>query len=863
MLPHPQARGLEYAQHHQMDQLQAHQNAVREQQQRMAMQRGVMPPPPQAGQGGAQMTPQEQQARMQYQREMQAQQRAMQQPQGGGPQRVSVAPPPSQQQPTRLPPGPIPPSHPSHPSHQAWLAQQHRLQQERQQQNGIPPPPPSSNGSQAPPPGHLQHAQMQQHPQGGVYVTNGGPPPNPNQGPQARSIASAVNLRNGQPPPPQQNPHAVQNGPFAQPSQQAPQNPPLPLPLPPQNASSTPTQSPISVRPPSNHIVGPPPAPSQQQPGPPPTMVQQQQQTGPPVGIGGQRPILRAQMNPQSQHMSLALAAHLAVHGTGPVSATAVPTGTALSRLLALTDALTFALEDENPLDLLRTVVSDYFTDAGVVKFGLYDKTAQLSKVFEIPCSAFPRFQHLNLLHGVLSSTLSPSFIREYRLTTPDTTLHSPSSSNNTANSSNSGPNGGSNSSPPLPQVHIGYLLRADEAVWTSRFSSGTKVDLVGTLTVHLIFKDLGNGQPVLRVESFEFESRGHEEWVVREAMELIQNQNPTTPGAGTAAAGGGGGGSNGSSTTTPMTTTTTIKEEGGGDSSVSSPEKGASSRRSSNSGSQRKSGMTTRRRSASARQEEEHDQESNEDPNSQQEREKEKERKEDNGGAELYTTTSTSSGATSREDQQRRPGPTARIPPSSVGSFGVTEMGMRCLEISESVAQLQDLISFSLETNTGPIQSLAQFAERRRNSLYAGGPTTPSQPQNPSLPTSVPPHHQSQQGYGPPRPTQQSQPNNAFYSSVSTDSPHQQQTNMGPPPQRPPTAGSPATGMNGVGELMSPVALGPSGNGKRKLGNPPPQNHGGNGMEEIESMNGGSEPSSPQKVMRGAGGGRGRGRGR
>lgn len=133
-------------------------------------------------------------------------------------------------------------------------------------------------------------------------------------------------------------------------------------------------------------------------------------------------------MNPQSQQASLALAAHLAVHGyvssrflaqldtqltrdlgivrTGPVSATAVPTGTALSRLLALTDALTFALEvsrcpvstleniadlsllsrfslqDENPLDSLRTVVSDYFTDAGVVKFGLYDKTAQLSKVF-------------------------------------------------------------------------------------------------------------------------------------------------------------------------------------------------------------------------------------------------------------------------------------------------------------------------------------------------------------------------------------------------------------------------------------------------------------------------------------------------
>jgi len=313
--------------------------------------------------------------------------------------------------------------------------------------------------------------------------------------------------------------------------------------------------------------------------------------------------------------------------------------------------------------------VSDYFTDAGVVKFGLYDKTAQLSKVFgsfslhlsiprcsiidlvlvstEIPCSAFPRFQHLNLLHGVLSSTLSPSFIREYRLTTPDTTLHSPSSPSNPA---------------PLPQVHIGYLLRADEAVWTSRFSSGTKVDLVGTLTVHLVFKDLGNGQPVLRVESFEFESRGHEEWVVREAMELLP---PSTPAIGNAG----------------------IKEE------ESSGEKGGGrSRRSSNSvgggGNQRK-GMTTRRRSASAREEQEQDHESN--ASSSQPERGEKDGKDDGNG--------TSQSSTTRDDPRRTA--TARIPSSSVGSFGVPEMGMRCLEVSNSsFTHSTDPIELTFRTN-------------------------------------------------------------------------------------------------------------------------------------------------------------------
>lgn len=392
---------------------------------------------------------------------------------------------------------------------------------------------------------------------------------------------------------------------------------------------------------------------------------------------------------------------------------------------------------------------------------------AEFPACTEIPCSAFPRFQHLNLLHGVLSSTLSPSFIREYRLTTPDTTLQSPSSATNANSSSGAsaagGPSGASNSAstgaPPLPQVHIGYLLRADEAVWTSRFSSGTKVDLVGTLTVHLVFKDLGNGQPVLRVESFEFESRGHEEWVVREAMELIranpaqQQQHPATPGPGNA--GGGGNNTNSdSSTTTPMTsanTTMVIKEEGG-DSTMSSPDKSGAanhgSRRSSNGGGQnqgqnaRKGGMTTRRRSASAREELDHDQESNEDPSNSAgggtgsatgDGDKDKERRDESGGTEGKPQASSSSAngvAASEQQQHRRPnhnGPTARIPPSSVGAFGVTEMGMRCLEvsvaenlswddealtdmdicrqISESVAQLQDLISFSLETNIGPIR--------------------------------------------------------------------------------------------------------------------------------------------------------------
>ncbi|GAA6060903.1 hypothetical protein JCM10212_003937 [Sporobolomyces blumeae] len=943
-LEHLQAQhqGMQAAQQRMMLAQQRQQQQPQQQQQ----QRGNPPPQHPSQQQGMMMPP-----RGQPGQAIQMQQRGIQlagpgQQVGAG-QGGAMPPPPGMQrvlvpsgagpaQGPPLPPGPIPPSHPSHPQHAAWLAQQQQQQQQQQaahQQHLSQGPPQPHLGPTATSAAHAQHIRLQQqqqhqqeqqrrqqqhhaafqaqtsmppqpnglpahHPsaQGPSSMQPGSLPPSqhpqlsmqpphhpsymslaPNSAgiaPQARSIPSNPNLRNGipaglQPPP---NPSAASsNGPFAQPTS-----------LPP-NPSSAATPQPTG--PGSQH--GQSPIVARQVP-----QSQAAQAQGPMVAPQGMqtvaRPILRAQIAATNQQASLALAAHLAVHGTGPVTATAVPTGTALSRVLALTDALTFALEDENPLHSLRTVVSDYFTDAGVVKFGLYDKTAQLSKVFEIPCSAFPRFQHLNLLHGVLSSTLSPSFIREYRLTTSDTTLQSPSS-----------PPPPHPSMSNLPQVHIGYLLRADEAVWASRFATGTKVDLVGTLTVHLVFKDLGNGQPVLRVESFEFESRGHEEWVVREAMDVL---NSVAPGGSNVA-----NGTNGQVATTPAgsgganstaTTTVVVKEEESND-KVSNTHSGRSSTSggvNANSTAGQRKGMTTRRRSASAREEQHEEEESNVSSS---------QRGEKTGGgggdknkpAENAQKGNGGSGANGGEgvnpgglkDDVKRV--TARLPETSVGSFGVTEMGMRCLEISESVAQLQDLIAFSLETNTGPIQSLARYAERRRNSF---APSTPSQHASAPLPLPIPMS-------GP------AGPQNSFYSTVGA-SPHPSQNqaqnyptptvngvgpSMGPPLRRPSTgegggggnphgfnAGSPSVsyggGINGPSsssgssgggpggagnpnELMSPAAIG---NGKRKLG-PGPNGTGTSGAPDDDpGMNGGmSEAGSPQKMMRGGSRGRGRGR--
>lgn len=322
----------------------------------------------------------------------------------------------------------------------------------------------------------------------------------------------------------------------------------------------------------------------------------------------------------------------------------------------------------------MRAVIAEHFTDSGVVKVGLYDKGAQLSKVFgafrfsslsssipthelspsEIPCSAWPRFQHLNFDLGVVASALHTTFAREYRLTTPDPSSGSPSQSQSVSPDSVSPPSAASSPSP-YP-VHIGYLLRAEDAVWTSRFRSGTKIDLLGTLTMHLMFKDLGTGAAGLRIESLEFESRGHEEWIARGAMEsVLTSMVNEVAGAGPSERSALSGALLGGVKT----------EEGAGGGSRGGKEK---ERPKSKKGNTRETrGMVTRRRSASQKSTIDHPIEDDSDENEEEEKSV---RGEQGRKREL-----------SNEErlQQMR---SVSMPVTPVGPFGVTEMGMRCLEV-------------------------------------------------------------------------------------------------------------------------------------------------------------------------------------
>ncbi|GAA5834145.1 hypothetical protein JCM11251_000554 [Rhodosporidiobolus azoricus] len=820
----------------------------------------------------------------------------------GGPPSGGMGPPPPGMQRGAPPPGQqvIGPSHPQHPQHQAWLAQQ---ESQRQQGGGppnyLPNPPPL-------PPQNQQHQQPflpnppppQQHrmpPQQGGYLPQPPPPSGLNalpQPPLQRSHSPSF-----QPPtpvgggPPQQGSFSVaptarvipsRGGPGGPPpphqqqQQQNPSmNPSLPQPPPSQNGalyapSPQPPHANIPMRqqpPPIQTQQLPPPPPSSGHPGSiPPTPQQQHAQgiTMPPMQQQQQpqlvpqgRPIYRSSFGPSAPNTLLA--AHLAVHGNGSITATPAPAGPALSRIAALNDAIVQASEDLNPLEALRSVAAEHFTDTGVVKVGLYDKVAQLSKVFEIPCSAWPRFQHLNLLLGALTSTVTTTFAREFRLTTSDPSSPTPSP-----------PGPSSPNDPPLPpplgtpMVHIGYLLHSPEAAWSSRFLSGTKIDLVGSLTVHLMFKDLGTGSAGLRIESLEFESRGHEEWVERGGWQVLPSSvlSPAVGGTAVLANAVGGLGKEDQHAGSEEKDRSKSKKGGAAGLAKETPPVPATK------------GMITRRRSASAKSNHSHS--ASEDLSRQAELEAERalagvleedvvagvqEVKEEDEGVK--------GGEGGGPGGKKGLGRAVRVPVSPVGPFGVTEMGMRCLEIAESVAQLQDLISFSLETGTGPIQSLARYADRFRQQSTQRTPLTgppsalgPPPPPYPSTPSGQPqspyPVHPSQQD--PQRPptaiaaTQQNPSTNSFYSSV-TASPGGPVQPLPLPPQqgkgqvgRRPGSGG---GANGA-EAQSPVEFG----GKRKLsggnGGPVP-----NGRAGAEGRGADDEAGSPQKVQRtNAGGG-------
>ncbi|CCM03961.1 uncharacterized protein FIBRA_06116 [Fibroporia radiculosa] len=84
------------------------------------------------------------------------------------------------------------------------------------------------------------------------------------------------------------------------------------------------------------------------------------------------------------------------------------------------------------------------------------------------------------------------------------------------------------------------------------------------------------------------------------------------------------------------------------------------------------------------------------------------------------------------RYDEPRTIIDRAVLPGEPINAFGIPQATMRCLELAESVAQMSDLIQFSLDSNLGPIDALDQYAKKLREQQArdpkAGGGHKPSQ---------------------------------------------------------------------------------------------------------------------------------------
>ncbi|BGP54639.1 hypothetical protein JCM8202v2_002226 [Rhodotorula sphaerocarpa] len=654
--------------------------------------------------------------------------RSVQNPNGTA---LPVPPPPPQQGGGGSVPPPghqmVGPSHPLHPQHASWVAHQQHMQAAAAAASGGGPGPASApglsglgaGGPYAQPAGGLaQYPPSSYRPYSPIPAGLPNPaasPRNPSALPYGTNgplqIPSPVPPSPRLPPPGPGQVHSMGSMPPGSPAQFA--APPAALPRgqvapPPRTIPSAASVRPLSAL--SGSSVNPAYTSPFPQYGLPPSASQsafasRENLSAPPPSFA--RPHMRTSLAPQPNTL---LAAHVAVNGTGPITATSAPSGPALSRLTALNEALQLALENESPLEALRLAVSDHFTDTGVVRIGLFDSSTPMSKVFEIPCSAFPRFQHINHLLGAVSSSFHPILTREFRLTTPDPSAPRPGSP------VVGGPPGGSPASFP---VHIGYLLRAEDALWSSRFVDGARVDLRGNLTMHLMFKDLGNGAAGLRIESLEFDARGFEDYVTRSTLANIER-------ALVAAAA--------DAATAHPALKNTAPDDGVKDDSQSEDGQGGSSRRRT-SRTQPGRGMSTRRRSAASKTEQDND--------------------DDRATLHIDDDGAAPPCPPPPHSKDVKGHPLAlkdhhgdlinllreRVAPSPVGAFGVTEMGMRCLEIAESVAQLQNLIAFSVDSGAGPIESLARYADLHRSGAFAppltgpphlnGHPPPPAPPAN------------------------------------------------------------------------------------------------------------------------------------
>ncbi|PWN50276.1 hypothetical protein IE53DRAFT_369043 [Violaceomyces palustris] len=388
------------------------------------------------------------------------------------------------------------------------------------------------------------------------------------------------------------------------------------------------------------------------------------------------------------------------------------PPGSGVLRLLQYSEGLG-AGQDRGDVEYWRSFVSEFFMPNGVFRLVLWNPASREQKGFEVPTSVLPRYFHTSFVSGLRSSQLTLENPREYTAASSIANFPPPPASTKFLNS--------------FPSQNVTHLVETGRAMFVSSFENGWQVQMVGLLRACFVpFARFvpGSANPdnpqesklelKLRLESLDYTVHAHTGYIPRVAIQKTKVEQPIPAQV--------------------VNAITSSALNGHGDASAKSASDGGNGANASPSsvtvasglGSQKKpgkKGVMVKERKEKDEKERSKDKEGDRDTSGEKDSESQKveDEKTEYGTVKEEEENGQTSGDPARGADGNASGHSIMVektflPDYPVNEYGISLRAMRCLEITESVCQLRDLIDFSAREKLGPIDSLRKFATQYRD---------------------------------------------------------------------------------------------------------------------------------------------------
>lgn len=326
--------------------------------------------------------------------------------------------------------------------------------------------------------------------------------------------------------------------------------------------------------------------------------------------------------------------------------------GSAVLRLLQYSEGLGSG-NNRADIDYWRSFVDEFFIPTGVFRLFLWNATSREQKGFEVPTCVLPRYLLTNYVSGLRSSQLQLENPREHHTGWPPVNpLPPPPPSHKYLNS--------------FPSSNVTHQVDVSKATFLSSFDSGWQVHMTGLLRACFVPwavpqpHEPGKLDVQLRLESLDFTAHAHTGYIPRLAIQKSKVDHPL-----------------------PNSLVANILSAGETNSAAQNGIKKAPAR------------------GGAARKDEADDA-----------------KRDENGDPIVKTEDGSGSADDDVKSQSAYTVSVERtfLPDYPVNEYGISLRAMRCLEITESVCQLRDLIDLSMRDKLGPIDSLRKFATQYRD---------------------------------------------------------------------------------------------------------------------------------------------------